>query len=529
MNNIKKFLILIAGILVFSITPSCTDLDEVLYDQIASENFYKTQEEVISAIAPAYGDLKWIENIWTLNSHNTDHTLIPTRGRHWYDGGHWQRMHEHTWSSETPQINNVWGYGFDRVNRANMLIFQLEQLENMDAELRDQFLAELKMIRAFGYYQLIDFFGNVPIVDRFDVEPGFSPPNNADFQTGRTEVFNFIESDLLDNINNLSEEKNQSTYGRFNKWTAHAMLAKLYINAETWTGTGRWDEVIAHCDAIINSDLYQLEGNYFNNFAAENSGSTENIFVIPYDETRTDWGLIFFWLGHHYAMQRKFNTANGPWNGFSALPSHYKSFDELDIRRNGWLVGPQYSSTGEVLLCSEESAPNPLNLTVDFVNIYDATDQNTYDHRNALEYNGARIMKWEISALPAWSMGNDLAIYRYADILMLKAEALMRKNGGAATQEAVDLVNQVRSRAFDDPTGKLYTTATLDLDALLMERSWEFYFEGMRRNDLVRFDKFVRGEWEFFDRSGEQDFRNVMPIPQPRINANPNLKQNPGY
>lgn len=528
MNNIKKFLILITGMLVFSITPSCTDLDEELYNEIRSDNFYKTQDEVIAALAPVYGGLRGIMNTWVMNSHSTDHTLIPTRGRHWYDGGHWQRVHEHTWSPETPQINGIWGYGFDRVNAANRLIFQLGQLETISEELRIQFIAELKMIRAFGYYQLVDYFGNVPIVDRFDVEPGFSPPNNDNFQAGRTAVFNFIETDVLENINNLSENMDRTTYGRFHKYAAHALLARLYTNAEVWTGTPRWDDVIAHCDAIINSNNYQLEGNYFNNFAARNEGSRENIFVIPYDETRAG-GWNIFNLGHHYAMQRHFNTAGGPWNGFSALPSHYKSFEENDLRRNGWIVGKMYSSTGEILRCSEESAPNPLELTVDFVNIYDPEDNATYDHRNALEYHGPRLVKWEIAALTTGNMGNDLGVYRYSDILMLKAEALMHKNGGAATQEAVDLVNQVRSRAFNEPAGQLYTVATLDMDALLMERSWEFYFEGMRRTDLVRFGKFVRGEWEFFDRSNEGDHRNVMPIPQPRINANPNLKQNPGY
>ena len=529
MNRILKFSAIITGFLALAITPSCLDLDEVLYDEILSDTFYQTEEEVISALAPAYGDLRWLGDVYLLTTMNTDHTLIPTRGRHWYDGGHWQRMHEHTWTSETPQINGVWGYGFDRVNRANMLIHQLNQLDNISDELRNSFIAELKMIRAFGYYHLIDFFGNVPIVDRFDVEPGYAPPNNSDFQAGRTEVFNFIENDLLQNITNLSDRKDRSTYGRFNKWTAHAMLARLYLNSEVWTGTPRWDDVITHCDAIINSGLYQLEGNYFNNFLAENSGSQENIFVVPYDETRTDWGMIFFWWGHHYAMQRKFNTANGPWNGFCALPSFYRSFDEEDLRRNGWLVGRQYSSAGDILLCSEESAPNPLELTVDFINIYDPDDNAVYDYRNALEYHGARLVKWEIPALPAWSMGNDFAVYRYADILMMKAEALMRKNGGNATQEAVDLVNQVRSRAFENPADHLYTTATLDMDALLAERGWEFYFELVRRSDLIRFGKFVRGDWEWADRSNSGDHRSVMPIPQPRINANPNLNQNPGY
>jgi len=529
MKKLTRIVSIFSGILAMSIAPACTDLDEVLYTEIRSEEFYKTQEEVISALAPAYGGLRGLGDVHLLTTMNTDHTVIPTRGRHWYDGGHWQRVHEHTWTPETPQINGVWGYGYDRVNRANMLIFQLQQLDHMDQALRNQFIAELKMIRAFGYYHLIDFFGNVPIVDRFDVEPGYAPPNNENFQAGRTEVFNFIENDLLQSITNLPDAKNRATYGRFNKWTAHAMLARLYINSEVWTGVPRWDDVIAHCDAIIESGLYQLEGNYFNNFKAENTGSQENIFVIPYDETRTDWGLIFFWWGHHYAMQRKFNTSNGPWNGFCALPSFYKSFHEEDMRRNGWLVGRQYSSTGEALLCSEESAPNPLELTVDFNNIYDPDDNTVYNHRNALEYHGARLVKWEITALPAWSMGNDFAVYRYADILLLKAEALMRKNGGIATGDAVDLVNQVRSRSFENPTEHLYTPASLTLDALLAERGWEFYFELTRRNDLIRFGKFVRGDWEWGDRSNSGDYRSVMPIPQPRRNANPNLKQNPGY
>jgi starch-binding outer membrane protein, SusD/RagB family len=113
------------------------------------------------------------------------------------------------------------------------------------------------------------------------------------------------------------------------------------------------------------------------------------------------------------------------------------------------MVGLQRnSSTGAVLLCTEESAPNPLEYTVDFVNIYDPEDNAVYDHRNALEYHGARFIKYQI-AYTSGNMGNDLAVYRYADILLLKAEALMRKNGGAATQQAVDLVNQVRTRAFE--------------------------------------------------------------------------------
>lgn len=533
MNKIFKILNIVALFVLFIATPSCTDLEETIYSEILSDNFYKTEEEIISAMAPAYGNLRSLADrrVWHQAEYSSDVLLYPTRGRHWYDGGHYQHFHAHTWTPQTPYFNNSWTIFYRMINQANMLIYQFDQLEKMNPDLKAAFKGELAIIRALGYWHLLDNFGNVPIVDRFDVEPGFSPPNNSDFQTGRNEVFEFVENDLIDNIPNLDPSVSRSTYGRFHKWAAHALALKLYINAEKWTGTPKWDEAIMHADAIINSNLFQLEGDYFANFFAESSGSSENIFVVPFNETQTGSNMsnMAFVNCHHYQMGKVFGTPRGGNNGMSALPSHYKSFNEDDVRRRGWMVGLQRdASSGAILLCTEESAPNPLNYTVDFVNIYDPEDNATYNHQNALEYHGPRFVKYEI-AYKAGNMGNDLAVYRYADILLLKAEALIRKNGGVATQEAVNLVNMVRSRAFENPEPHLYTTATLTLDELLAERARELYNEGMRRNDLVRFGKFVRGTWEFADRSNEADYRNVYPIPQNQINVNPNLNQNPGY
>ncbi len=524
-HNIKGM-----GLIISCLLFSCTKLNETVYSDLLKDNFYKSEAEIISAVAPAYGGLRGIESLWEAAGLATDETVIPTRGKDWYDGGIYLRLNEHNWQPELSYFGDIWNYGFGRVNKANQLIFQLQQVEDkVQPALYSQFVAELKIIRAFGNYQLIDHFGNAPIVDKFDVEPGFLPKNNADFQAGRRELFNSIEKDLLDNIGFLSPEKNQSTYGRFNKYGAFAMLAKLYINAETWTGTPKWDECISACDSIMNSGKYQLESNYFANFFAKNENSTENIFVIPYDATRTDWQFLTYWTSLHPALQKKYNTVHGPWNGMCALPSHWHSFDAQDKRRNGWLSGLQYSSTGEQLKCVLESSPNPLNLTPDFVNIYNPSDPTVYDHTNALEYHGARFVQYEISQYPSWCMENDRVVYRLADIMLLKAEALMRKIGGSATTESVNLVNSVRQRDFDDPASHLYNTTTLTLDALLKERSWELYFECVRRNDLVRFGKFVRGKWDFVDRSGEENYRNVYPIPQGQINSNPNLVQNPGY
>jgi hypothetical protein len=532
MNKLIKTLTLVA-VIALTATPSCTDLEEEIFNEVLAEDFYGSQEEIISAMAPAYGYLRDLAHrtLWHQAGYATDEMLYPTRGRHWYDGGHFQHFHEHVWTPETPWFNSTWTRFFRWVNQSNMLVFQFDQLEAIDPVLKAAFVSELRIIRALGYWHLLDNFGNVPIVNRFDVEPGFSPPNNSDFQTGRQEVFEFIEDDLLNNIENLSPDKDQSTYGRFHKWAAHALLVKLYINAEVWTGTPRWDDAILHADAIINSGLYQLEANYFTNFLAENSGSNENIFVVPFNETQTGSNMsnMAYINFHHYQMLHVFGAPRGGNNGACALPSHYLSFQEDDIRRRGWMIGLQSNaSTGEVLLCTEESAPNPLEYTIDFDNIYDPEDQAVYNHKNALEYHGPRFVKYEIR-YTSGNMGNDLAVYRLADILLLKAEAIMRKNGGVATQEAVNLVNQVRTRAFDDPALHLYTTASLTLDELLAERARELYNEGMRRNDLVRFGKFVRGTWEFADRSNEEDFRNVYPIPQQQISVNVNLIQNPGY
>ncbi len=523
----KLFKIYFTILLVLGAVSSCTDLSEDLYSEILQDKYFQTQEEVISAIAPVYGNMRVFTNdMWDLNTHCTDQTLIPTRALgHWYDGGHWQRVHEHTWTPETPQINGAWGFNYTLINNSNKVIYQLESLQDMDADLKALFAAELKMIRGFGYYNLIDFFGNVPKVTSWVVEDE-TPPT-----TPRAEVFNFIVNDIETNVEKLSDKVDNTTYGRFNKYAGYAMLAKFYLNSQEWTGTAKWDKVIEYCDKIISSGKYSLSANIFDNFLIKNEGSKENIFVIPYDEVYTNaWGTNFtlFWRGMHYAHQYTYGTSMGPWNGFCALPGFIHSFDADDKRATGWLRGQQYSSTGEPLKGSQESNGKLLNLTVDFINIYNPTDGVTYNHQLALEFMGARFAKYQYGPIQGVSMGNDFVVYRYADILMMKAEALMRKNGGNATAAAVELVNQVRARSVSNPA-KLYTTATLTTDALLAERGWEFNGEAMRRNDLIRFGKFIKGTWQFANRSAETPARKLFPIPQPQIAANPDLTQNPGY
>lgn len=536
MNYHLKFIVFC--FLLSNVLSSCTDLEEQIYSEILAENFYQTEEEIISAMAPAYGDLRALLDLrgtHTMGTYGTDEIVLPTRGRHWYDGGNFQRFHEHTWTAENPYLANGWTQQFQLVNRANMLLYQFENLENMNSELKANFNAELKCIRALGYFYLCDNFGNVPIVDRFDVPDEFSISNNLNFQEGRKEVFNFIENDILSSIDDLSEAVDNSTYGRFNKWAAYALLVKLYSNSEVWTGVNKWEEVIKYSDLILKSENYSLAEDYFTIFSMNNENSEETIFAIPFDEFQTGegWGsyntTVWYLVGQHHEGQKIFGVTHAATSGSCAIPSHYKAFHSDDIRRKGWMVGPQYNiNTGEPLLCTEESAPNPLVYTVDFDDIYNPGSTIVFDHKNALEYQGARFAKYEIS-YQGNGMSNDYSLFRLADILLLKAEAIIRLNGGAVNQTAVDIVNLVKSRAFDANNFTPYTLETLTLDQLLQERSFELYYEGTRRRDLIRWNKYVRGEWEFFDRSEEGDYRNVYPIPQSQLNVNPDLNQNPGY
>jgi hypothetical protein len=521
--------------LLMSGTNSCTDLEEKVYDTIVSDNFYKTEEEIITTMAPIYADLRNIlayRNIIDLEEITTDIIVHPTREYGGcFGGGMHQRYHEHTWNAETGGITSIWTTAFQFINRANMLLYQYEQLEEFDPELKDIFMGELRAIRAFGYYCLLNAYGNVPIVDRFDVEEGFKPTNSSNFDEGRTKVFEFIEDELLSCIPGLKEEVDLSTYGRFNKWAAMTILVKLYMNAEVWTGVPRWDDAITYADQIISSGKYQLETNYFTNFARNNEGSKENIFVLVFHPTLTGGNVrTQAFAGHHHSMVGPaYGVPAGGNNCRSAIPSHIHSYHPDDIRLKGWAIGPQINkTTGEPIL-SNRPPYHPVVYTIDFSNIYDPDDPVVRDYTNAMDYDGARFLKYEVSYEPGTNMENDWAVYRLADVILLKAEALMRKNGGMATQEAVNLVNQVHNRAFENPEQHLYDTNTLTLDELLAERGRELYYEGMRRNDLIRFGKFARGTWEWYDRSNNGDHTNWFPIPQEQINANNNLIQNPGY
>lgn len=536
---------------------ACTDLAEPVSSEVSADDFFQTDQQFVSALGDAYSALTAVGGGGApaqLNEATTDEVIVPARGQDWSEGGFWYRVNSHRWTLEEGTFNGFWQNYYSGVNNANRLLFQFEQAVESgaaDPDVAAVFISELKAMRAFYYYWLLDAFGNVPIVTSFaDAEENPSQPCStgpACFQEGRTAVFEFVEQELLDNIDNLSTDA-RSTYGRMNRYVAHMTLAKLYMNAEVYTGTARWNDALTHLDAIINSAQYNLTSNYHDNFAVQNDGSPENIFVVPYDKVFLG-GFNLNMMTFHYGSQNTYNFQNQPWNGWSATQKAYESVihpdqnpgpqgevwgtqptatddglervqGTLDDRLGNFVVGPQFTATGERIMDSGVFSSFDLNgppLTfTPAVNDLEAV---------ACRQCGARIGKYQFEMGIGPNMSNDFVIYRYADVLLLKAEALWRQN--PANDEALTLVNQIRTRSGVEPF------SSLNADRILAERGRELFWEQVRRQDLIRFEGVDGGvtryndPWQF--KPVSEAFRNVGPIPRDQLEANPNLVQNPGY
>lgn len=477
---------------------SCTKLDETFYDKGTDENFLKTEDELNAFANGAYAKLRnYRDAYWKMNEVTTDETTVPSRGADWNEGGLWRVLISHQFPITHQYINDMWNSLYrDGVNPVNAILKKLAS-STIQLPTKDQVTAQMKVLRAFHYYLAMDAFGNIPIVTSFDQT---EPPKN----TPRAQAFTFIEKEVLDNINRLPATLNTKNYGKVTKGMAFMLLARLYVNAAVYTGTPRWTDAARMCDSITSLG-YQLESNYFANFSTRNESSKENIFVVPYDAVNAK-GMMLHYLTLHYNNRYTYGLPSSPWNGWCTLKAFYESFPNDDKRKTMFLVGQQYAQDGTPLK-TEQGAP--LSFTPEIG-----------DLANATQVEGVRIVKYEIEKNTPYSdQDNDLVIFRYADALMIKAEALLRTG---QTGGALALVNQVRARNFDTPR----PLTTLTLDDLLAERGKEFIWEGCRRQDLIRFGKW-NGAWQFHAPDGE--YRKLFPIPQAQLDANPKLEQNPGY
>jgi starch-binding outer membrane protein, SusD/RagB family len=299
--------LLLPALFLLTFNNSCTDLEEKTFDQLTDENFLKTEEEFIAALGAAYTGLYGLGNhggYFSLQEVSSDEVMIPQRGGDWGDGGQWINAHRHELKATDPNVNNAWTFLYGGVNTCNRLIFQFTKLKEegkVDGTLADKFISELRVLRAMYYFFLVDTFGNVPLVTRFDVAEDFLPATED-----RSKVYDYIVGELNAAVPLLEKKNDLTTYGRMNYYTGKAIQAKLYLNAGVYTGTPKWDECIAACDEIINSGLFSVEAVYRNNFITNNQTSKEFILAVPFDEVFAQ-GFNLAQMTLHYGSQATYN------------------------------------------------------------------------------------------------------------------------------------------------------------------------------------------------------------------------------
>ncbi|MBW3468211.1 RagB/SusD family nutrient uptake outer membrane protein [Arthrospiribacter ruber] len=528
---IKKSYKILALILLS--TMACTDLSERPYNVLVEEDLGSSPEVLAALTAPVYTRLTDLLYGWhgyfDLVEECSDAIVTPARPNGWIDGGVYRNMHMHTWNAFQSHPSGLWNRAYGSLNILNNALLNYQTIEGENIPV---LVSELRALRAFYYYLLVDAFGNVPIV----TEENLLTPDELPSQSSRREVFDFIEAELLDIMDIIPEEK---VYGKMNKWAAKMILAKIYLNAEVYIGEAKYQQAIAQVDDIINSGLYILEPNYHTNFVTNNQSSREQIFSVIFDETRAGW-FHYHWKTLHPASAATYNLGTAPWGGSAAIPQFIDTYEEGDSRFDIWIRGPQFSLSGQPIFNSMD--PSLREVQLDYQNTMGSVDATR-------EYEGYRVGKYEIEIGSVGPLSNDVPFFRYADALMIKAESLLRTGNADA---AAQIVTEVRMRSFENPDDAVVTGAELmqgsryqygnyesgsivsleggddvQYGRFLDELGYEFAAEFHRRQDLIRFGVFTSKSWLTHRPNGNH--RTIFPIPQPAIDANPNLNQNPGY
>lgn len=529
----------IFGLLV-SVMTGCHDLDVPVTTSLTPDIFPQNSTQFIQASGPAYTALRgnFSLDYWFMQSLSTDEAILPARGGNWYDNQNYQMLHYHSWTKDHGWTNGCWNWLSTTIGATNQALSILN-LTIPAGTAKQTNLAELKMVRALSYYMMMDLYGNVPIDTTYG---DFSPHPNLP----RADVFKFIEKEVKEALPYLSRASGITTYGRANKYTAFALLAKMYVNAEYYTGTQRNNDCIAACDSVINSGLYSLEprSTYLQMFYPNNGPQMkEFIFAIPYDPAATSaYGLNGFMYHARYDVPRsatkKFGLPFTPSAPESTLPEFYANFnDPNDIRNKQWLTGLLFMNDGvtpvtvtttkkgydQTYTGSDGSATYTyqVNLTPDIVLRQDATAFDCGNDEIAWNMGYRNIKFYPDNTSTNRNQNNDVPVFRYSDIILMKAEAILRGGSPTMGHTALSLTNLLRSNRTTSPS-----LTTLSLDDLYQERNREFASETWHRNDMIRFGKY-EGSWGFKKDSNPN--RRIFPIPTSALTVNSALKQNPGY
>jgi hypothetical protein len=526
-------------ILVVGLLWSCENIDVPITTQLTPDVFPQNSTQFIQAAGPVYTAFRGEFSFawWFTQTLSTDEAIMPARGGNWYDNQNYRMLHYHDWTPDNGWVSGLWDWSSKVIGTSNQAISILDQTMPEGAE-KSTMISELKTMRAISYFILMDSYGNVPLDT---VYGDFTSHAKSD----RKVVFDFIEKELKKAIPNLNPASGIVTYGRPNKQTANALLAKMYLNAEQYTGTQRYNDCIAACDGVISSGLYAIEprSSYLQMFYPNNGPQMkEFIFAVPYDPSAVTVGYNGQMYHSRYDVPRSLRARFGlpytPSAPRSTLPEFYANFnDSNDIRNGQWLTGLQFLKDGvtPVTVTTTKkgydqfytgtdggaSYTYQVNLTPDIVLRQNPALFDCGNDEIAWNMGYRNIKFYPDATSTSRNQNNDVPFLRYSDVLLMKAEAILRGGNATLGHTPLVLVNMIRSNRS---TSTAWTAVTLE--DIYKERCRELAHEGWHRNDMIRFGKY-EGKWGF--KTNGDTYRRVFPIPTNARVLNPALIQNEGY
>ena len=537
--TISKYIL--AAALAFSISSCQDDLDLMPNDPDTFTQFdvFANPTEAKSALAKVYaslaltgqkgpagsGDIQGIDEgssqytrlLFNLNVLTTDESIVG-----WGDPG-LPDLHGISWSASNSFVEAMYYRLAQTVSFSNSFIANAKVLSETNEDVKS-YIGEARFIRAYAYYNLMDMYANVPLVTEVSSE--------LPKQSNRQEIFTFVETELKAIEADLKTGRTNE-YGRVDKAAAQALLSRLYLNAETWIGQSKYTESIAYSKlameagySINTNDVNKNGSAYDELFLADNNtngAQNEAIFTLNFDgnNSRTYGGSTFLVkaaIGG--AMKASDYGVNGGWGGIRTTKALVNQFNDAVSGKD---------KDGHPITWNDKRA-------MFFTNgqTYDITNVGTFGE-------GYAVTKWSNKKSDNTNgidttgeyVDTDIPVIRLAEIYLNYAEAVLRGGTGGDRTTALNLINQLRTRAYGNTSGNI-TDSQLNLDFILAERSREMYWEGTRRTDLIRFKKYVSGyDWPF--KGGVQNGTSVdvnkqlFPIPNNIIVINKNLTQNPGY
>jgi hypothetical protein len=523
--------ILIVGLVV---EMGCTKLDQKLNDSLTTGSSAANPAVLLNG---AYNSMNGLmhaqDQLFSLQETTTDEALIPTRGGDWDDNGVWRVLHAHTWNVIHAQFKSVYNLlGGLQSAAITVLAFNPDPVQR----------AEALFLRSLAQFYILDLYGQVPYrnvaeYNSLDPAPVMTPQQAIDT----------LVNTLTAIIPQLPATNKPY---RANPDAARFLLMKVllnkgaFLNRQAPTFANADMQQIITLGTAIQGGGYSLTPNYFDNFGPTNAtASKESILAWPNAGAAVNNGInsgdirARWMMTLHYNSWDKNNSfGSAGWNGFTTVADFYNTFGSSDKRKGGdpytgvtdqsglkpgLVVGQQVNENGQNI---KDRQGNNLSFTQD-VKLVEI-------EKSRLEVAGIRVVKYppDYNAYSGGNQTNQLQIFRYADVLLMMAEARLRQTPADAPG-ALILVNVLRAARGATPLAAitLVNAANVyDPNTLLAERGRELYFESWRRQDLIRFGVFLK-PWALKEADGDPQRNLLFPIAPDELLANPNLKQNPGY